>query len=241
MRRRAFGVGSLAARRGGDHMVIVMFIRNVLCAAALAASVAPIACWEADPDQDTLAELQGVVSGWPLEIKHAMAKWQANRIALGYLMGRYDKGEDYIGTIRCVNKGIPHFSDPVIDVTVTAVIKCLRDTGTATYLECLDLILSDRADEYPDRECSWIGHRTGFAPDEIPDDFRAERLADKDLTWGLVGLPPPPIEIQLMLLGLPGMMGARGALCPQGVRWACAPAFGDVPGTTGAATGGGDR
>lgn len=215
-------------------------MRTIIC---VLAALILAGCWEAEPDRDSLGELRNTVASFPVEVKGVMSRWAANRVAYGYMLNSAQRGDDHLGTIRCIANGAQHFSDPVFDIQVSDMLLCLTRMGTTPYLGCLDVILSDKADEHPDRECSWIGHRTGLAPDEIPDDFRADRISDDEIAWALVGLPPPPKEIQILLLGLPGMLGRAGALCIQAKRdWACAPnPFDAEPGTSSAATGGGDR
>ena len=213
-------------------------VKALTVSIALATSVA--GCWEADPDKDTLGDLRDQVAGFPIEVKHVMASWAANRVAYGYILNNSNRGDDHLGTIRCVKDDKPHFSDPVFDLPVGDMLACLNKHGTSTYFQCLKYLLEDAADEHPDRECSWIGFRTGLSPDEVPDEFKAERATVDDITRALLG-PPPPLEIQLLLMGLPGIMGPSGAFCIQRVDWACAPdPFGGPPGTS-ASSGGGDR
>jgi hypothetical protein len=213
-----------------------LFLRLV---AAMALSV--IGC-KAVPDEDTLDRLRNHVASIPIEVRSVMAKWAANRTAYGYLL--HYQGDAQLGTIECEDES----GKPVLVkiAPMSKMYECLNTMRTSTYLECLALILTDVADETPDLFCEWSTHQNGLAPGEIPEEFKADRSTDEAvidmITRALIGPYMPPPEIQLMLMGIPGFVGPGGALCPQGVDWACAPnPLEDQPGTTtSAATGGGD-
>lgn len=212
---------------------------KMLCAATLAfaAFLSCIAgCWEAEPDGDTMGELRDTVASFPIELKTSMARWAANRVAFGYVAAH---GEGYIGDIDCYNPSskVRRFAQ----ITLQDMLKCLSAMQTTTYRGCLDIILENTYQEHVDDgyvECKWNRFTKDLAPEEMPPEAEADRVMQGDMTWVLIGLPPPPLEIQMMLLGVHGVLGPKGALCPQGVDWACAPSpFGDAPG----GSSGGDR
>ncbi len=205
--------------------------------AVLVVSVTMAIGCKAVPDGDDLDRLMEQVAGIPTEIRSVMAKWAANRTAYGYLL--HYQSSTQLGTSGCEDdSGKPVFVKPV---QMSKMYACLNTMQTTTYLECLALILTDIADETPDLFCEWNTHQSGLAPDEIPVEFKADRITDQNIADALLG-PPPPLEIQLMLMGLPGMVGPGGALCPQGVDWACVDnPLDDAPPSTAAASGGGDR
>lgn len=199
-------------------------------------------CWEAVPDEGTMGELQQDVASFPPEVQDVMARWAANRVALGYCRA---KGiHDRIGLIRCYDPDKPTntFLGRTIEIEVGDMIKCLIGNTTTTYAGCLEWLLTDTRDTYPHMECEWSEYGRGFSPQELPDETSADRVSVYTMTRALLG-EPPPMNIQIMLMGLPGMMGPAGALCIQVKReWACAPGpFSDSPGASSATSGGGDR
>ncbi len=199
-------------------------------------------CWEADPDQDTMGELRDTVASFPPEVSDVMRRWAANRVAFGYV-SQYQRDE-FFGTVVCYDNDKP--GNPLANQTHTYdikdMLKCLNNNMTMTYAQCLAYMLTDFSDLYPDRDCEWSQFAKKLKPDEMPAETEVERVTIATMAHALLG-PPPPVEIQLLLIGLPGMVGPAGALCIQVKRdWACAPAFGDEPGvTSSAASGGGDR
>lgn len=205
-------------------------MRQFICALA---TLLVVGCWEADPDQDSMGELRAIVQNFSGPVRQTMAKWQANTIARGYLLAK--RIDSPIGYIDCPGAG----RHPMF---VRDMLACLVRRSTSTYDECFGHMLRQFYDEtdliLPDA-CKWT-HLPEFDPGNMPDEFQPDMNAD--FAALLLG-PPPPIEIQLMLMGLPGVMGPGGALCIQVKRdWACAPdPFEDTPGTTSAAAGGGDR
>lgn len=210
-------------------------MRTILC--ALAALIIA-GCWEAEPDQDTFGELRDQVASFPIEIKMVMGRWAANRVAYGYMLG-FNTSDNDIGQLMCNNPDRPGVSIRVA-VTVVDMLKCLGTNRTTIYKECLQLIKEEREDERSGGPCEWESFVHAFDPENVPHEFDAERATVDDITRALLG-PPPPLEIQLLLMGLPGVMGPGGAFCIQSVDWACAPdPFSGPPGTS-ASSGGGDR
>lgn len=196
---------------------------------------------KAVPDEDDMDRLRNQVASIPIEMRVVMGRWAANRVAYGYLRNSFDRDrEEIFGTIRCID-GAQSPTDPVIDLKLPEMFACLNKNLTSTYFDCLTIILDDIQDQHPGLNCRWLDSRYGLTPDEAPPEFSSERITDDGIVRALLG-PPPPIEIQLMLMGLPGFVGPGGALCPQGVDWACADnPLDDAPPSTSAASGGGDR
>lgn len=207
--------------------------------AILFLTVLSLGCWEAKPDNDTLDDLRDSIASVPVEIRSVMGKFAANRFAYGYLR-TYGK-DVQLGTIACLDNKDNQAVGPT-HIPIHKMWSCLHTMQTTTYLECLDLILQEFNDDYPEAYCEWVGYQMNLRPDEVPDEFKAEFQTTDSIVHTLLG-PPPPLEIQLMLMGLPGMMGPRGMICPQGASWACAPnpLDGEPTPSTSAASGGGDQ
>lgn len=197
---------------------------------------------KAIPDGDDFDRLTDKIAGIPIEARLALDRWAANRVAYGYLL-HYRDDNTWLGTLRCdtFKKGTQFY-----EVSVNSVMMCLNRVQTATYAECLKLVVEEIEEENADDgyACLWESFtKSDLNPKSTPSEFDAERHSDETLAEILIGPYMPPIEIQLMLMRVPGMVGPRGALCPQGVDWACAelPLDGEPNPTTSAASGGGDR
>lgn len=204
----------------------------------MAMLLAMLGC-KAVPDEDTLGELREQVAAFPIEIHDAMARWAANRVAYGYLL--HHRVGPYIGHISCSEIGKRN-SETEIEVQVADMLKCLDAHLTTSYKGCLSIILDDVSDEHftTHSDCRWKSFYHATNPERMPPETDAGRVTVDTITEALLG-PPPPKEIQLILLGI-GMLGRGGILCVQGADWACVedPFGADAP-TTSAGTSGGDR
>ncbi len=209
--------------------------------AALVASVMMTFGCKALPDGDDLDRLRERLAGIPIGIKMDLHRWAANRVAYGYCLKTRGNG---LGTLFCANVSAKDPGGEHIPVEMERMLKCLHENQTVSYFECLNIILEDIEGENLDKNysCDWIGYSPGMEPDEVPPEFRSDRISDDDLVEALTGIAPPPLEIQLLLMRVPGFVGPKGAICAQGVDWACAdnPLEGAPP-TTSASSGGGDR
>jgi hypothetical protein len=133
--------------------------------------------------------------------------------------------------------------DQLIEMTTGDMLRCLDANPTSSFKECLSIMLENVQDDHDSVECRWQSFNAKFWETRRPYEMDPERVSIEAMAQLLLG-PPPPLEIQLMLMGLPGMVGGAGLLCVQTrARWACAPnPFDGDPGvTTGASSGGGDR
>lgn len=74
----------------------------------------------------------------------------------------------------------------------------------------------------------------GLAPDELPDDCRADRIDGQGMAQAIVGLPETPPSWVLAILALSGgLLGGGGVLCPMTAGgWGCVEP-GSTPGPTG--------
>jgi hypothetical protein len=219
-----------------DRSFIPKFVS--MCAIALLVSGPACGLIEpAEPDGDSMDVLKERLAGIPFEAQLALNRWAANRIAYGYTLrhGNYE-----IGALECTSRAE---GTQWIDITGPDMLKCLILNQTMTYVDCLLWIKEGIEEENADKayECRWAKYEDGWDPEDIPSSMDAERVTMEQLIQELLG-PPPPVEIQLMLLGIAGLGGAGGILCVQSVDWACPenPLTGE-PSTTSASSGAGDR
>lgn len=199
--------------------------------AVLALSVG--ACTEAVPDGNEYDNLREMVSGAPQNVLDALRVFAANRVAYGWWLSRKDQFEK-VGEVMC--------NEQLYDVVVRDVLFCLNRYKDWSYSKCLDdMGAVFEYDLQKGNNCYFAGVEPRYHPDKMPAEFNADRVSVDHMVQALLG-PPPPLEIQLLLIGAGGFVGPAGVLCPMGSDWACPEDPLDPGGTSSsAATGGGDR
>jgi hypothetical protein len=201
--------------------------------AALVMSVMMVVGCEAVPDGDDYDHLREMVAGAPQGVLDALRVYASNRIAYGWWLSREDSFEK-VGEVMC--------DEQLHDVVVRDVLFCLNRYKDWSYSKCLDNMGAVyEYDLFKGNNCNFAGVEPRYHPDKMPKEFEAERVGVDAVVQALLG-PPPPVKIQLLLIGAGGFVGPAGVLCPMGADWAC-PENPLNPGDTSssAATGGGDR
>lgn len=199
---------------------------------ALAALPHGLGC-TAVPDGDDYGRVREVLAGAPQNVLDALRVFAANRVAYGWWLAREDSFEK-VGEVQC--------DEQLHDLVVRDVLYCLNRYKDWSYSKCLDdMGAVFEYDLQKGNNCRFVGVEPRYHPDKMPSEFNADRVSIDSVVQALLG-QPPPIEIQLLLIGAGGFVGPRGVLCPMGADWAC-PEDPLNPGVTSssAATGGGDR